>query len=877
MILNKALRAYLIFSCLIYAMFLLSFAESLSSEKKGNILHKQAVRYARKGAFEQALELIKEALEETDSAPEVVCDYIVILVWSGQCQEAINIYEGFSPTYDPPDYVLPEVAKCYRIIGEYDKAIHLYKKYLGAKGADEQATKGLIYTYLDAGQLDIARQYVQNKMEKDKEKGERLQLYLADILLREKKVNDAEAIYLRAFEKDPDNTHAQLGVSRISIIKKKYKEAEDIIEKILDKHPRNIEALFCKGELLEAQREYIDAYKLYEKILSIYPNSQVARNLKYRVLMNMGNNSLAREKLELSKEQIDHEIHQLLWGNEAMVRIWWREPEIALKILERNMNYAQIDTGKRVYPVDYPTKFLLRTHYDRILALRQKEDMEEVVQEYENLKNMDVKLPPWVVVNTADAYLYLQQPEKALTLYKEAFQKQWDPRYGSTRMSIYYTLRELGRYKEAAGILEQLDKEMPVRIIDRGILKDNWRKEEIAYNRGWWFLYQDRLAEAQKYLQQLLYRAPFNTHIRTALAHTYLWRGWPRLALEEFEIIYTIDPKDVAGEIGYCYALNENDRGEEARRIAKELIKKYPKNRHGQHLNRYFEVQDIRTFTLDGGLTHEHPGVHGTYWSVRIDQPLNPWRKIFIKYVWRDISQRSLKEATRRGVLGVDWRLNRDWWFIGAISVDGGGNNFGYSGEITFNPNDYLSFNCLYDSYSLFIPLRARVHGVEAEQWRFIQRYRQGESFLSEGRVSLYQMSDNNEQWSYTIRLDKALLTRAYWKTRLALEGYGINNSKTDVPYFSPEYLYSVYLVPMVEHVWYKRYKKALVDRLYVGLGTQWQKGFSAEDIWYIRYEQDYRLSDTLTFLLGTTYSQQNYDGEDTDVLNFYITIKKNF
>jgi hypothetical protein len=349
------------------------------------------------------------------------------------------------------------------------------------------------------------------------------------------------------------------------------------------------------------------------------------------------------------------------------------------------------------------------------------------------------------------------------------------------------------------------------------------------------------------------------------------------LALEEFKIIHTIDPKDVAGETGYCYALNENGRGEEARCVAKELIKKYPKNKHVQRLNRYFEVQDIRTFTLDGGLTREHPDVHGPYWSVRIDQPLNPWGKFFIKYIWQDISQRDLKEDTRRGVLGVDWRVNRDWWFMGNISVDGDGNNFGYSGEITFNPNDYLSFNCLYDSYSLSVPLRARVHGVETEEWRFIQRYRQSESFLSEGRLSLYQMSDNNEQWFYNIRLDKALTTRAYWKTRLALEGYGINNSRTNVPYFSPEYVYSVYLVPMVEHVWYRRYKKSLVDRLYVGWGTQWQKGFSAEDIWYIHYEQDYTLSDTLAFLLGTAYSQTNYDGEDTDVWNFYITIKKNF
>ena len=81
----------------------------------------------------------------------------------------------------------------------------------------------------------------------------------------------------------------------------------------------------------------------------------------------------------------------------------------------------------------------------------------------------------------------------------------------------------------------------------------------------------------------------------------------------------------------------------------------------------------------------------------------------------------------------------------------------------------------------------------------------------------------------------------------------------------------------MIEHTWFKRYEKSFVDRVYVGLGRQWQKNYTGKPVGYITYEQDVRISDTLILLVGATQSLRNYDGDHVHNFTVYSTIKNKF
>lgn len=839
-------------------------------------LHAEALKAAGSGNFTQAVSLMEKAIRKSGDNSQYNFDHVVMLSWAGKAPDAIEKFEKLRLNHTIPDYVLPEIASAYRQIGEYDKSILGYKEYLSRHPGDRTAIQNIVSCYLDTGRSEEALRFIDQATQESPQSVRLKQLH-ADVLFQKNDINGALELYAEAFRDTPEDEHAyiQIGIVRALIAQGRGKDVVQCIDGILAKDPRNYAALICKGELLEIEENYIAAYRHYEYVLTLFPHSVVVKGLKYRSLIRLGCTSLVRELLKTEKTEVDDALKIILSGDEVVARIHWDEPLAAGKIGA----YTALEIGElqdKNPDRPYVRDALLRNYYDRLESRREQESMWDVVREYKMLEAIGIAIPPWTLVYTADAYLYLQQPEQALKLYYQALEQQWDPS-GSTRMSIYNTLMELGKYKQADAELVRLDNDTPTQSTLQGIWSNNWIQEDITVTRGWSYLYQDRLAEAYVYLRDYLSRAPANTHIRTALAQTYLWRGWPRLALEEFQISNTIDEQDITTLIGRAYALDENDQGGEARRQAKELIALSPTNKNIQRLNRHFEIQDMSLLTINAECSAEQPDSDGLTWSVRVDQPLFPWRSIFAEYVWRRNQEEERNALIRRFLVGTDWRLGRDWWFKGGLSFDYDGSDNGHFESLTLTPDDYWTFSAGYDSYIIDLPLSAAASGVSAKEYSGEAQFRASESFIAQARFASRSFSDDNRQTSYVGSLDTAITTAAYWKTRLAIEGYSETNTNTEVDYFSPGHLYSIYLVPMAEHTWFRRYEQALVDRLYVGLGAQNQKYYGWNEVWYIRYELDNRLSDLWNILVGTTYAQKNYDGEDADAWTIYLTIKRHF
>lgn len=838
-------------------------------------VHKKAVYLAKTGNFKEALSLIKDLSDNFPDNQEFASDYIVILAWSGRHRDAIAEYEKRSMQFNFQEYVHSEIAKCYRTTKDYNKALSIYKKNLDKNPLDREAMVGVINSCLDAKQPIEAKRFISDKIKDDKSLGQWLYLYFADVLFFEGNPEKAKRIYLTALKKDYNNVKASLGVAKILIHEKKYDEANFYIENVKKSGSNNIDTLFLEAEIFEHKKDFISAYDVYENILKISPDNQPAKNLKYRVLLELGCNSLVRERLVDAKDTIDPVLYQILLGNEAVSRIWWQEYGLAKDYLNNNIKHLQDEQAKTSLDSIVISKSLLRAYSDKICALSQENDMDLVIKYYFNLKAKNYEIYPWVKKCLADAYLYKNKPKIALKLYREILKDNPDFETVDIKLSIYSALLELGKYNEAKKILDDVGRDLPVQIIDRGILVDNWKKAEVSYNEnGWFFIYQDKLWRAHSGLSGLLMRAPYNTHIRSSLAHLYLLRGWPRQALQESMISSNIDPEDLNNKISHCYILDANDKGKEARLIAKELLKKHPKNKNIIQLNRYFKIQDMFVFNADSSTTKEDPGVYEILWSSGFELPLLPHRKIFAKFVWRNDKENDLKQRLRREFAGINWRLGRDWWYTGSISFDDNGKQFGYFNQVDFSLNDYFKFNCAYDSYSLSVPIRARAAGVKGREGIVGASYRASEIFTSEAKMLYFDLSDGNQAWDYSLNLDRAIFIDGYWKLRLALAGDATKYRKTDVSYFSPHYLYSTFLTPAIEHTWYKNHNQSMGDRFYFGYGRQWQSGYNSQEVWNGRYEQNYKVCDLLSFLVGSTFSRKYYDGEKTDVWNIDFSLK---
>ena len=354
-----------------------------------------------------------------------------------------------------------------------------------------------------------------------------------------------------------------------------------------------------------------------------------------------------------------------------------------------------------------------RSRWDAILVLRQKEEFDKVIAAYERDLREGIDVPSWIQRAAADSYLAKRQPEKALDLYRTILKN--DPDYFEAKISFYYTLVDLGSYQEAGDLLETMDRVEPFQIKDRGIMRDNPRKEEIAYNKVWLLMYQDRLRKAQKIGDQYVNTAPADTQVLSAMAHLYLWRGWPRYALEEFLIIHTMDPAFVSANVGYALALYDNRHQAQGRSVLKELSEEYPNNVDVARARRQMQVDDMSTLTISGYYEHQIIGDDEFYLSTRLDQPINDQNQLFSELIRRNTEFSSAgggHHLTQRFYLGDIYRPNNTWKLTDALTGDyDTGQRIGGISEVEFTPDDYWTDTFHYDSRSIDVPLVSRAPG----------------------------------------------------------------------------------------------------------------------------------------------------------------------
>lgn len=119
-------------------------------------IRSQAMELASRGDYEPALLLIEKALDMSGHDPGFLADHITILAWSGGCEEAVRLFEGFPADVRLPVRTIQAVAACCRRLEQFEKAEALYRSLLREKPRDADASAGLALTLLAAGNTDEA-------------------------------------------------------------------------------------------------------------------------------------------------------------------------------------------------------------------------------------------------------------------------------------------------------------------------------------------------------------------------------------------------------------------------------------------------------------------------------------------------------------------------------------------------------------------------------------------------------------------------------------------------------------------------------------------------------------------------------------------------
>ena len=689
----------------------------------------------------------------------------------------------------------------------------------------------------------------------------------------------AEAMYHDVIKKSSKYPDAFRGLALALLGRDRVDESIAALEEGLGHHPNSPSLLFRSALLhWHHKRDYVLALQRLNHLLDIEPAHRAAINEKAKLVSDMGAGKKSLEFAKLNATQIDLHTAEYLHNNMSAQFIRWQEPDEAVRRLAWARRYKQIDEG--------PQK--LRATYDEVLARTDLRDTTNVIVMYESLMAQDSDQPSWIHDAAGGAYLREKEAKKSVAAYRRSI--SLNPRGFDSRMGLFHALVECGDYKEARDVRDQLERDTPKWVYERGLNRYNWNKQDVVLARGWLLAFQNRNAEAEEFFLTHRSKAPGNLAIRTGLGHVQLWRGLPETAEEELRIVQTmagdydeirrphVDQVELAARIGRLRALNSAGHKSDARDTINELREKSPRNRHVHALDRALRIEDSTEFFFDIVFDEESPGVDETYMLTRLSQPLTPELAAYVFYLHRDTEGLGLTSPHRRYGAGAWWRPRHDLLFTGEHSRENEGEtDEGWLAKLAWQANDYWSAAVGYNSFSLNVPLRARVTDVDGTQADLSLAYRTSDRFMARAYNSLVELDDSNDSHSYGLNIERALITRAHWQNRLFLEASRTENALTNVPYYSPEHLTTYYASHMLQHTVYRVRDWAFVHRLHLGAGWFDQADYDPDFIWNMRYEHDYLLSDWTALLWGVNFQRRYYDSEETDLLSWYLTYRQKF
>ncbi|MDY6843066.1 MAG: hypothetical protein SVW57_03110, partial [Thermodesulfobacteriota bacterium] len=620
-----------------------------------------------------------------------------------------------------------------------------------------------------------------------------------------------------------------------------------------------IDALFSEAFMYEKKRDFLKAIEVYDRILEKKPHHTAALKLKIRNIADLGMISSAYQLAQ--QEGIkDERFISDLESDMIIDRLKWEEENEAISLLEQQLK-------------DYSENY--RVLCDYIVALRKKERMEEVIEQFENVKSMGKPIPYWVTEAVADAYLYLEKPREALKFYKITLERKpydvFDP-----LMGLFYSYQELRDWENANSTLKHIKEIMSKEKLDK------WQRLEATMAQGWYHIHRDELDDAQDYFESYLTQAGMNTDFRTGLAHVYLWRGRPRKALQELKIAENIAPDDVDVQSGMILTLEELNAKKKARALAEKLNQKFPTKKQLRDTYDTLKVEDMNKFTTKALFVNENPGSQEYWISSLLEEPLFPTLKLFQEITWQKTSDDSVGGKTEfkwnRAGLGGEWIVKQPLIWKQALTFDyQEGDEFGYDTTLTWTPKDRLKITAGYDSFYLDIPIRARAEGIEGEHafWDIYWHEHEARQYGFSSGYTWYD--DRNLNSYYTLYLDQRVLNTPDFNIRLGGQVHYSTNKKTDVSYFSPLNEFTFLLKPTFHWIHFLRYNRKFQSNLYFRFGVYKQHLFDYHTIGGITYEQMIALSKTFEFLWNVSWDQKVYDGDAADVWEGSCILKKSF
>ncbi len=673
--------------------------------------------------------------------------------------------------------------------------------------------------------------------------------------------------YRAALKKTPNERQAQLGLAMSLAEAKQPAEANKQIQSLLKTNPKSVELLKTLAYIKETDNDYASAFDIYDRLLIIDSDNKKARHARVFSLLRLG---VPHEALQFARRDTDlfspEEWNRML-GDQAAIEIRWGQQPVVDPSRRYDNTDKAIELLKTQYKniTDKTSSAYLRNRFDLIAAYRNRRYMQEAVTLYEQLSKNDIKqFPPYVQATVGDAYLSLRQPEKAITLLEESVDK--DPHNLDAQYSLYYAYLEAGRYEQSLAHIDALENSLPQWIWPPGS-KEKQLNFDYLYAQTISSMaraYVGKLSQAENRLNILLTQSPDNIDAQTSLAHVFLWRGWPRSAMEKYQAVLAQDSDNVEAKMGIVSALSSRGNFVESAKTLAPLQQQYSDHPQVKNLTKEAKIRNMREVWLEanGGSSSDTTLYQGSndlgFTAYYYDRPWRPELRAFA-YLSHLQGNFSGETATRnRGGAGLHYQ-QQDIVLRGRVSGGDGSTGLSFQGD--WNPTDHWQGSLAIATFSEQTPLRADLAGVKARSLDIGTRYRFHESRSLGASLQYMDFDDGNQRNTLSVFGQQRLFTGLRYKLVSELYLYQQTNTADNAAYFNPAKQKSIELSFNNEWLTYMHYEKSMRQRLKVGIGSSSQKNFDATSTWMLSYEHHWSFSQQLTLAYGISRSRPVYDG----------------
>lgn len=703
----------------------------------------------------------------------------------------------------------------------------------------------------------------------------------------QKRFSLAVEFYQAAIKRAPDRTDIVAGLAYSLIDDRRPDDAVALLEARTRSMWQEIPLLEAYAEALQARRDSVHALLVYERILVLDPANRAAIRNRIFSVARIGAPHRAVELAQQSPGVLsEDELLGLKSDQAALTTRWGAAADQSAPDRFSNTDIALADIERLLQELQASNKdgaAARRLQFDRIEALRNRVRMREAVALHESLVADGVEVPAYAQIAAADAYLYLEQPEKARDLYLRALQQTSDN--FAAQVQLFYAYSDGEQHREA---LEQIDRVVaatPQRIAAFSPLTiaDNpdyaSATATAAAARG----YQDYLGEAQQRLEDLRRLAPYNMEVRDKLAVIYGARGWPRRTEEEHLWILAVEPAYRDSRVGYANTLRELQEWAPAGREVAALEAAYPEDRQVQRSARQWRIHNMRELQVDAG-TGESSGGAGPLgtkehaFETRLySQPIKQDWRAFLHQFEASATFPDGKGYRRRLGAGAEYRV-RDLRLAAELSDSyDSDSDLGVSLTGSWALDDHWSLDAAADSSSNDIPLQARLADVQGTSLQAGVTWRVHESRSFSASVQTLDFNDGNRRNIVTGSAFQRFVTGPVWKLDGAAALYASSNSAANVNYFNPDEDTGLDLTLIGEQRLWRRYDRNFVHRLFLALGTYRQQDFGSGEVGAIRYEQEWSLDNRLGLRYGAQRGFHPYDGVREYANHFNLSLNWRF